>query len=198
VLVAVVLVSGCAGAFRDGRRSEMSGDFDAAVVYYQRASADNPNRPEYRIALERATLAASRAHIAMGRAFEAQQGFGAAVREYPAASEFDPSNTEVAGRAADLEIAVRDRIEAERPPAPIQAMRDQARREASPPLLDPASREPLTFDFRETSLQDLLDFMGDATGINVTYDDEFLDSEVSFRIDGMSLEETLDHVLRTN
>ena len=59
-----------------------------------------------------------------GRAFEAEGELVAAVREYRAASEFDPSNTEVAGRAANLEIAIRDRIEAERPPAPIKAMRD--------------------------------------------------------------------------
>jgi general secretion pathway protein D len=77
-------------------------------------------------------------------------------------------------------------------------MRDQARRETLPPLLDPGSRDPLTFEFRETSLQDLLDFTGDATGVNVTYDDEFLDTQVSFRIDGMALEATLDHILSIN
>lgn len=197
-LVTLLSVTGCAGAFRDGRRSERAGDFDGAVAYYRRATQEHPDRPEYRIALERATLAASRAHIAMGRAFEAQQELGSAVREYRVAAELDPSNSEVAGRAANLEIAIRDRIEAERPPAPIEAMRNQARLETSPPLLDPASRDPLTFEFRETSLQDLLDFIGDATGINVTYDDEFADSAVSFRIDGMSLEETLDHVLASN
>jgi general secretion pathway protein D len=67
-----------------------------------------------------------------------------------------------------------------------------------PPLLDPGSRDPLTFEFRETSLQDLLDFIGDATGIYVTYDEEFLDTQVSFRIDGMALEATLDHILSIN
>ena len=152
-LGAVVFVSGCAGAFRDGGRSERAGDWDAAVAYYQRATADNPNRPEYRIAFERATLGASRAHVTRGRPFEAEGEFGAAVREYRTASEFDPSNTEVAGRAANLKIAIRDRIETERPPAPIEAMRDQTRRETLSPLLDPGSRDTLTFEFRETSLQ---------------------------------------------
>ncbi len=72
VVGAVILASGCAGAFRDGVRSERAGDWDAAVAYYQRASDDNPDQPEYRIALERATLAASRAHIALGRAFSSR------------------------------------------------------------------------------------------------------------------------------
>ena len=134
----------------------------------------------------------------MGQAFEEQQELASAVREYRFAAQFDPSNTEVAGRTTNLEIASRDRIEAERPPAPIQAMREQARRETAPPLLDPASRDPLTFESRDASLQDFLDFIGDATGINVTYDDQFEDRSVSFRVDGMTLEETLDHVLSTN
>ena len=53
-------------------------------------------------------------------------------------------------------------------------------------------------DFRETSLQDLVDFIGDATGINVSYDEQFQDREVTIRIDGLTLEETLDHVLSIN
>ena len=76
------------------------------------------------------------------------------------------------------------------------ALRAQARRETAPPLLNPASRDPLVFDFRETSLQDLIDIIGDATGINVSYDEQFQDREVTIRIDGLTLEETLDHVLK--
>ena len=64
--------------------------------------------------------------------------------------------------------------------------------------MNPASRDPLVFDFRETSLQDLIDFIGDATGINVSYDEQFQDREVTIRIDGLTLEETLDHVLKIN
>ena len=77
-------------------------------------------------------------------------------------------------------------------------MREQARRETAPPLLNPASRDPLVFDFRETSLQDLIDFIGDATGINVSYDEQFQDREVTIRIDGLTLEQALDHVLSIN
>ena len=77
-------------------------------------------------------------------------------------------------------------------------MRAQAQRETVPPLLNPASRDPLVFDFRETSLQDLIDFIGDATGINVSYDEQFQDREVTIRIDGLTLEEALDHVLSIN
>jgi general secretion pathway protein D len=36
------------------------------------------------------------------------------------------------------------------------------------------------------------------TGINVTFDEQFQDRQVDLRIDGLTLEETLDHVLSTN
>ncbi len=198
-LVAVVfLTSACGGAARQAARSAEAGDWDTAVEYYQRALQDDPDRPEYRIALERAMLSASQAHLAAGRAFEAQQELSVALREYLAAAEYDPSNTQVSAHAALLERTIRDQIEAARPPAPIEALRAQARLETAPPLLDPASRDPLTFDFRQTSLQDLLDFIGDATSINVTYDEQFQDRQVTLRIDGMTLEATLDHILMTN
>ena len=201
VLVTVALATaGCASAGRSAARSAALGDWDAAVEYYRRALQDDPDRAEYRISLERAMISASRGHIDAARAFEEQQELSAALREYRAASGFDPSNSEVAARAASLDRTIRAQIEAARPPPPppIEALRAQARRETTRPLLNPASRDPLVFDFRETSLQDLIDFIGDATGINVSYDEQFQDREVTIRIDGLTLDETLDHVLKIN
>ena len=198
LVIVAVLAGACASAGRQARESAQAGDWDTAVEYYRRALEDAPDRAELQIAFQRAMLNASRAHIAAGRTFEEQQELTAALQEYRAASGFDPSNTEVGARAAALERTIREQIEAARPPAPIEAMREQARRETQPPLLNPASRDPLVFDFRETSLQDLIDFIGDATGINVTYDEQFQDREVTIRIDGLTLEETLNHVLSTN
>ena len=198
-LVAVALLTGaCASAGRHAQQSAASGDWDTAVEYYQRAVQEDPDRAEYEIGLQRAMLNASRAHLAAGRAFEQQQELSAALQEYRTASGFDPSNTDIEARAASLERTIRERIEAARPPAAIEAMREQARRETAPPLLNPASRDPLVFDFRDTFLSDLIDFIGDATGINVTYDEQFQDREVTIRIDGLTLEETLHHVLSTN
>ena len=199
VLVTLALVRvGCASAGRSAARSAAAGDWDAAVEYYQRAVQEDPDRAEYRISLERAMINASRVHIDAGRAYEEQQDLSAALREYRAAAEYDPTNSEVSARAASLDQTIRARIEAARPPPPIEAMRAQAQRETVLPLLDPASRDPLVLDFRETSLQDLIDFIGDATGINVSYDEQFQDREVTIRIDGLTLEEALDHVLSIN
>ena len=196
VLVAVASVAvGCASAGRSAERSAAAGNWDTAVEYYQQALQEHPDRPDYRIALERVRINASREHIDAGRAFEDQQDLSAALREFRAAAEFEASNSEMAAHAAALDQAIRARIEASRPPPPIEALRAQAQRETVPPLLNPAPRDPLVFEFRETSLQDLLDFIGDATGINVSYDEQFQDREVTIHIDGLTLEEARDHVL---
>ena len=198
VLVTLALVTaGCASAGRSAARSAAAGDWDTAVEYYRRALQDNPDRAEYRIALERAQINVSRAHIDAGRAFEARQELSAALREYRMAAEFDASNSEVAAKAATLDQAIRARIEAARPPPPIEAMRAQAVRETAPPLLNPASRDPLVLEFRGF-LSDLIDVIGDLTGINVSYDQQFQDSEVTISLDGLTLEEALNHVLTIN
>jgi thioredoxin-like negative regulator of GroEL len=65
LVAAVVLAAGCAAsqAFRNGNASMKAGDLDQAVAYFRTASQASPDNPNYRIALQRAMLAASRAHF---------------------------------------------------------------------------------------------------------------------------------------
>ena len=69
LLIAIALLAGCAAgrAFTRGERRARAGDWDAAVTYYKQAVQHDPNNPDYRIALERASLAASRAHFDAAR-----------------------------------------------------------------------------------------------------------------------------------
>ena len=119
-------------------------------------------------------------HVARARAFEAEGQPDEALREYRKATEFDPSNRSVAARAGELDRELRERLEAARPRPPIEAMREQARRNlARSRSLNPTSKEPLNLRFSNTSLRDLLNFIGSSTGINVTYDRDFQDRSVT-------------------
>ena len=142
LLAAAVVVSGCASgqAFRQGASAVREGDWDAAVEYYRRALQEDPDRAEYRIALERAMLGAARYHAAAAAELEALGDLQGALREYRRAYELDPSN-EVAGVKLANQPTLRQRAEAARAPAPIEAMRTQARLDTQPPLLDPVSDE---------------------------------------------------------
>ena len=73
VLVLAILSAGCAAgrAFQNGQTAARGSDWDAAVEYYRMAVREAPDRPEYRIALERAMRNASRVHFAAARELEA-------------------------------------------------------------------------------------------------------------------------------
>ena len=96
VLACALLVSSCAAgrAFRSGEAAARGGNWDAAVEYYRLAVQDAPDRPEYRIALERAMLNAARAHLALARELEAAGDLSGALNEYRQSYALDPSNGE--------------------------------------------------------------------------------------------------------
>ncbi len=83
--LALVAVTGCAAsqAFSKGDQAARAGDWDTAVSYYTRAYQANPHSAEYRIALERAQIAASLAHLDQARAFDSKGEVEAAIRRVP-------------------------------------------------------------------------------------------------------------------
>ena len=197
LLACALVIAGCAAgrAFRSAESAARGGNWDAAVEYYRLALQDAPDRPEYRIALERAMLNAARAHLAAARELEAAGNLSGALIEYRQAYALDPSNGEAGVRIANLQQELRARIEAARAPAPIEAMREQARQESQPPLLDPASEELLVLEFADANLRDILEFLGEASGINVTYDEDFEDEPASLNLVDVTFEEALVHLL---
>ena len=143
-------------------------------------------------------LSAARYHAAAAVELEALGDLPGALREYRRTYEFDPSNEQAGVMIANLQQTLRERAEAARAPAPIEAMRTQARLDTQPPLLDPVSDEPLVIEFTDTSLRDVLDFLGEASGINVLYDRDFEDLTLSVTLAGVTFEEALSRILAAN
>ena len=199
VLVLAVVVSGCAAgrAFRRGQEAARSGDWDAAVRHFTQAVQENPNKPEYKIALERAMQSASLEHISRARDLEQKDQLDAALIEYRKALENDSANRLAAAKAAELEKTIRDRIEASRPKPRIQALREQAAARQQP-MLDPSSRDPIKVTFANAALKDILKTIGDMTGINVTFDAQMRDALYSVTLDGVTLEQALQQILTAN
>jgi len=201
VLLALAIVAGgCAAgiAFRKGDAAMRAGSLDEAVAQYRRAVLADPDNPNYKIALERASQAASRAHLDKAREFEQNNQLEAALGEYKQTTEYDPSNRLAVSKSAELERTIRDRIEASRPKPAIQEMRERARQATAEPVLNPASREPLRLNFPNTSLRDILNFIANATGINITYDRDVQDRLVTINLDGVTLEQALNQIMTMN
>ena len=100
-------------------------------------------------------------------------------------------------RAAELERAVRDRAEASRPKPKIEQMRERARKDAQPPLLKATQRIPLV-RFNNASTQDILNFIGMATGINIIYEKDFRPANFSVQLEDVTIEEALNQILAAN
>jgi len=200
VALVAALAAGCGAsrAYRSGQRAANAQQWDEAVEYYRQALQGSPDRPEYKIALERAMQQAAAFHVQRARAFETEGRPDEALREYRKASEFDPSNRSIASRAGELDRELRDRLEAARPRPAIEQMREQVRRSSQEPTLNPTSRDPLNLRFASASLRDVLNFIGTATGINVTYDRDFQDRSVTVQLEGVTLEQALQQVMLSN
>jgi general secretion pathway protein D len=186
-------------AFQQGNNAAMKLDWDLAVTYYAQAVKSDPDRADYKMALERAQLAAAQVHFEKARDYEKRDQLDLALGEYRRVVEFQPSSQEARAGTQRLEQIIRDRIEASRPIPAAEAMRQQARRQLEEPALNPASREPVVLKFQNRQIKEILDFLGDSTGINVAYDKDFQPTApVSVNIDGVTLEEALQQILTVN
>jgi general secretion pathway protein D len=197
----VVTMSGCAAAvaYKKGNAAAKGTDWDAAVAHYRTAVQEDPDRPEYRIAMERAMLEAALMHAIVAKDFEAKGQLDAAVREYRRASEYDPANRQLASKVAELDRRILDQIESDRPRPKIDEMRERARRLSAEPTLNPASRDPLDVQFSAASVRDVLRFIADATGINITFTSDYRDPPAySVQLTGVTLEQALQQVLSAN
>jgi general secretion pathway protein D len=197
LLVALLAACATSRSFRRGQEAARSGDWDVAVALLTKAVQDAPQRADYRIELERAMLKASLVRLSRARELDAAGERESAIVEYRKAVEYDPSNRSAMMRAAELERILRDEFEATRPRPKIDEMRSRVRRETTP-LLNPASRDPIDLRFANASTKDILDFIGDSTGINVTYERDFRPQPFSITLNRVTLEEALQQIMSAN
>ena len=115
----------------------------SAVANFREALQEHPDRTDYKGALQQAMSTASLAHLKAAREADEKGDIEVAVVEYRKVYEYDPSNRNAMLRAAEIDKELRERAEAARPRPAIEAMRETARQRSAPPLLNPASRDPL-------------------------------------------------------
>jgi len=202
LLVTIIFIaltaSGCGAARTFGRaeNAARAGDWDAAVEYYRHAVQESPDRSDYKIALERAMINASHQHLNQAQVAEARGELEEALREYRRASDFDPPNRQLAAKVIDMERRIRDQYEAQ-PRNNIAQLREQARQTGPAPLIKLNESLP-EIRFNNTSIRDILNFVANATGINVTYDRDYQDRAYTVQLSGVTLEQALTQILSAN
>ena len=194
--VAVLAVAACqsssSGAFQRGRRAARTGEWDAAVRYYERAVTEEPENVEYRIAFERALLEASRVHLEQARTYAAASDIDAAIEGFEIALDYDPTNRYARDEIEELRER-RDRRTPEKPTARVSPFRQ------GEPVLDPSSPAPIHVKFPEgSSLRTVLESLAELAGVNILFDESFRDKRFAVELEGVSYREILDMLMQTN
>src|SRR5438105_1622504 len=200
LLTIALLGTGCVAgkAFRQAEAASQAGNLDEAVAAYRKAVQAAPDNANYKIALQRAMIAASRSHLDKARDFEQKDQLEAALGEYRQASEYDPSNRQATAKVAELDRTIRQRVEAARPRPQIEQMRERARAASQPPALISLTTPLPRIRYNNTSLKDVLNSIADVTGINITYDREVTDRQITVQLDGATLEQALNQIMTMN
>ncbi|MGH9316508.1 MAG: secretin N-terminal domain-containing protein, partial [Thermoanaerobaculia bacterium] len=199
--VALLLAcAGCAGsrAFRDAREEETLEHWDLAVLKYSRAQALDPSNARYKIALGRAKIKASQVHFERGKIYRSSGRADLAVVELEQAVLLDPTNhyAETELRKAQEDAT---RLAAERSgETRVEAAKRRTRgARARLPMLEPASEKPINLNFPQPRpIKQIYQSLASAAGINVIFDQQLKDENVSIVLTSMRFQDALETLMR--
>jgi general secretion pathway protein D len=201
LLLALGAETGCAArwAYRQGQTEARHANWDLAVARFTRALQKDPDNIGYKISLENARIQASRQHYDVARRHLLAEELAPAAQELQIAANYDPGNKSAADDLAIVQERIRAR-EAEK-----HRLSDfaelKARAQAAPPplpVLSPQSSAPLNIKFENTPLQKILETMGKLAGVNVLFDYQYRDKNVSVDLRNETFQNALDRLLFVN
>ncbi len=191
-------VAGCATSrhFTAGETAERLGRYDDAVVHYARAVAEDPSDSAAALSLTRAKLRAAEGHAREAERLAAQQDYPGAEDALRAAIILAPSETSYQERLAIIQEAVEGQAEETR----VLTLAELKKEALTRPLgLDMAedARAPASFVFRDASLRYVLLTIGEIAGVNVAFDEDFVDQTVSIEAEDSSFEDVIRSLTET-
>ncbi len=179
------LLWGCATVspvYRQGAAAEMNKKYDEAIRYYEQAALEHPSESVYRLALIRAKAGAALYHLQLARSSIVQGDREKAIAEFKIALTYDPLNRVIYSELRALET----------PPSPPEAQAPEA---GAFPVRLKGTGERLTLNFpSEISLKSIYRTLGKMTGVNILYDEQFRDINMSADLTGRDLEQAVSYL----
>jgi general secretion pathway protein D len=191
-------VTGCATSrhLTAGETAERLGRFDDAVVHYARAVAEDPSDSAAALSLTRAKLRAAEGHAREAERLAAQQDYPGAEDALRAAIILAPSETSYQERLAIIQEAVEGQAEETR----VLTLAELKKEALTRPLgldMPEDARAPASFVFRDASLRYVLLTIGEIAGVNVAFDEDFVDQSVSIEAEDSSFEDVIRSLTET-
>lgn len=184
VLLIIIALTfwGCAGLSRSyklGTEAALGKNWDEAVKYYERASLESPENSVYRLALFRAKLAASSAHLIKARELAFQEKKEEALVEYKKALSYDPLNRMIAEEAKSL---IEEEVKEEEP----------KKIKIEPPVKLKVDKEEIHLKFVDANIRSIFQALGKHARVNVLFDEQFRDITFSIDLVDMIFEQALN------
>jgi general secretion pathway protein D len=200
LLFALALLAGCTShqAYRQAEAAAQRGDWDAAVLQYMKALDQNPSDISYRAALMRAKIKASQAHFEKGQEFEKAEVTERALVEYQQAVQLDPTNQYAKARLEHVRQAYLAQRQ-NRATGTIDQLKKKAKQDRpQPPVLNPRSAQPISLEFPEpVSIFQIYKALGKAFGINILFDPNLKDQEISIDLKDVTAQTALETLMRS-
>jgi general secretion pathway protein D len=166
-------------SYKLGTEEAINKNWDEAVKHFERAVYENPKNSVYRLALLRAKVYASYAHLLQARSLASEGKKNEALKEYGVALSYDPSNRTIAEEAKIL-----TEKKGEKKPEGGEMV---------PPVMLDVSDEKITLNFLsdQVLLRSIFQALGKHAGINILFDDQFSDKPFSVDLTDMSFEQAV-------
>jgi general secretion pathway protein D len=194
----LVALAGCAttSGMRAGRAAENAEDFDRAVVEYEKVLRAQPDDSNARLSLQRAKLRAAAFHDERARHLAGTGKLEEALIELQIAAELNPASADIDTRLRDLRAQLRAKL----------AVRTDGKTRLQSLIEGAADLQPAGLElptgvtladslvFRNASVRDIVTAIGHFADINVVFDPQFRDQNVTVDLRKTSLADALQAV----
>lgn len=200
VVFAAAAIAGCGAAhknnqaYKAGSRAEATGDYDSAVVEYDKALKSDPLNTAFKLHDIQAHFAAGQFHVEQGEKALKKGALELALSEFQKAEAVDPSST-IADQEAQKTLDLLAKVKQQEQPKPVGvAPPEDTGLMSAPPELKPVSRTPLNLRFPNSDPRQIFDAIGQMAGISVIFDPAFTSRPVTADFDNVTLEQALNAV----
>ena len=191
-----LLAAGCPKGgpqYNAGQKAENIQDYDAALQYYQKALASEPNNAAYRIKLNQIRFEASESHMKKGLTLREKGDLQAAAGEFQRASTIDPSSPIALQELRRTLDQINELSHKQDELA--SGTEDNAGNElaSAPPEIKPLSTAPISVKM-VNDVKIIFDTIGKLAGVTVTYDPDFPARRIPVDLNNVTLQQALDIV----
>ena len=198
VFLLAVGLAGCATSrhFTAGESAERLGRYDDAVAHYARAVAEDPSDAVAALSLTRVKLRAAEAHAEAAERLLARKDYPGAEDALRAAIILAPGETSYQERLAAIQEAAREQA-AEMRALTLAELKAEALTRPLGLDVPEDARAPASFVFRDASLRYVLLTIGEIAGVNIAFDEDFVDRTVSIEAEDSSFEDAIRSLTET-